>query len=563
MADIVKSRSQSHLRLLPDHLKPGQQDPFAPLMPSAPARPARADAAALDAALNEQGKFRPAPGGEVAARDAMDALTREMQAARSAAQARAGPRAASEVAAKAVVVGERRTHSRDALESAGLSLLRAISAPNLAQQVPEPAKAQEQQRQLEQEEEEDEEAAPAATPAEGVAADTDSEDDAAARRPARSPATQAVPLPRAAPPSAPPPSGRSPAARTTLFLSSSSGLRVVTSDGSFRDGLALPAAVPRQAVVTSLTLLTSPSTAVAALHIPFADGARTVVAAWRLGNTASGEEAPPLTPAWAMQLPPRLGRVHSMCPLSSSRAAAACSSGAVAVWNATQPADAECDIVCGEGEDDASPVYALAPLPGAEVAAGCLDGRIRVFNTWDGGLENMLRGHRLKVTALEALEGGAALVSGDEGGAVRVWDVQAGECVKRFDAHAGPVYSLLRLRWGDCSAAARTAAWRSGTSTRAPRRRRRACPAGQPLACWRWTSAPRAPCVRTARSVACLRTRWSCWDSWGRRTVGLQRVLRGPTLQTQAGRGGTARCPFACGSTCGASRAWAGGAERS
>lgn len=87
------------------------------------------------------------------------------------------------------------------------------------------------------------------------------------------------------------------------------------------------------------------------------------------------------------------------------------------------------------------------------VFAGCNDKQIQVWNLADmKQIGSPLEGHTGTVRVAEpydAAEGPALISTGDDG-TVRVWDLESGTEVRRFDEHTGPVYALaLDLRAGE------------------------------------------------------------------------------------------------------------------
>lgn len=165
----------------------------------------------------------------------------------------------------------------------------------------------------------------------------------------------------------------------------------------------------------------------------------TLMRAWPVSPQAQpqpGEGHPHLV----LTIPRNTGCVLAMATLDERRLVVACTAGCLLVWN-TLPAwpshggmpsggqQLAHDVLCTEAHI-VQPLHALAALPGAEVAAGGEDGVVRLWGTWDGGMEAELRGHSSCVTALEVLEGGAVLVSGDASAVLCVWDLMSGECMR-------------------------------------------------------------------------------------------------------------------------------------
>jgi WD40 repeat protein len=111
-----------------------------------------------------------------------------------------------------------------------------------------------------------------------------------------------------------------------------------------------------------------------------------------------------------------------------------------------------CDLVLRGASGE---VRALAALPSAELAAAGEDRVVRIYGTWDGALEHELHGHNASVGVLATLDGGVQLVSGDDGGALRIWHVEEGVCLATIKAaHApGRVVALCELGDGRLASA--------------------------------------------------------------------------------------------------------------
>jgi hypothetical protein len=178
------------------------------------------------------------------------------------------------------------------------------------------------------------------------------------------------------------------------------------------------------------------------------DDARGALRVWTLAPTAA-QHAATLLPggpgaAGGGDASTAVGAVHALAPLDVRRLAAGCADGGVALWNIP---GRSCDLVL-RGHEGA--VHALAPLPSAELATGGDDGVVRIFGTWDGVCEKELRGHTSPVRALAALDAGTVLASGSLDGCLRLWSVETGECMAALrDAHApAGVRALCELAGG-------------------------------------------------------------------------------------------------------------------
>ena len=413
------------------------------------------DAKALDAALTEQGKYRPtaevlaareaewqAMQGGSAAAAGMRRTLRGDGDANGALRGRAGgaqPEGSPSAAAIVPLGPVHRTAPPQAVESAGVSLVRALSAARIGGAGAASAAVSQSQ--------------------EGAAPDdTDAGHAAASAHP---PATDVAPVTEA-----PLLCGGVPEAGAVVVVACTSGGDMHFIDA--RDGatqrmvdIRIGEAQQLQAGLTfCVAALAAIGLVVTATDCVDATGAQaSLLRAWPLAagdgsGQQSGQQCIVLT------LPPQAGRVLALTSLDDRRLVAACSTGCLVVWT-TLPAWSAAavsllacthDVICSS-PDIRLPLTSLAPLPGAEVAAAGEDGVVRLWGTWDGGLEAELRGHSAAVTALEALEGGAVLVSADAGGSLRVWDLMTGECTRQLRS-ASEVTSLWAAPSGLLLAAA-------------------------------------------------------------------------------------------------------------
>jgi hypothetical protein len=392
------------------------------------------DAKALDVALTEQGKYRPtaevmaareaewqAMQGGSAAAAAMRRTLRGDGDANGAWRGRGGgvqPEGSPSAAVIVPLGPVHRTAPPQAVESAGVSLVRALSAARIGS-----AGA----------------AAAFSSPSPDGAAPDDMDVGHAAAA-AQPPAHVAA--------EAPLPCGGVPEAGAVVVVACTSGGDMHFIDA--RDGatqlvvdIRVGDAHEPQQLQAGLTFCVA---ALAALGLVVtstdcvdATGAQaSLLRAWPLAaGDGSGQQS--AQQCFVLTLPPQAGRVLALTSLDDRRLVAACSTGCLVVWttlpawNPTSGSLPPCphDVIC-TSPDITLPITSLAPLPGAEVAAAGEDGVVRLWGTWDGGLEAELRGHCTAVTALEALEGGAVLVSADAGGSLRVWDLMTGECTRQL-----------------------------------------------------------------------------------------------------------------------------------
>jgi hypothetical protein len=137
------------------------------------------------------------------------------------------------------------------------------------------------------------------------------------------------------------------------------------------------------------------------------------------------------------------GAVTAMAVLDARRLAVSTDAGNVAIWNVP---GRTCDLVLRGASGS---VRVLAALPSAELAAAGEDHIVRIYGTWDGALEHELHGHQAPVGALCPLEGGVQLVSGDDGGALRIWHVEEGECLATIKAAHSPGRCVALGELGD------------------------------------------------------------------------------------------------------------------
>ena len=91
-----------------------------------------------------------------------------------------------------------------------------------------------------------------------------------------------------------------------------------------------------------------------------------------------------------------------------------------------------------------SPVTSLACHPGGGfLAAGGLDGVVRVWDVQAGECLRVLSGHSGPVWSVAYDPGGGFLATaGGVDGVVRVWDVQTGECLRVLSGNSGEVWSV-------------------------------------------------------------------------------------------------------------------------
>ena len=436
------------------------------------------DAKALDAALTEQGKYRPT-AEVLAAREAEWNATQGGSAAAAAmrrslrglgdggpggldggARGRGGAAYPDGSPSSIVPLGPvHRTAPPQAVESAGVSLVRALSGARLGGAGTAAAAAAA--------------AAEAAVvpPASGSASPEDLDAGHAAAE-AQAPvgvvaSVAEPPLPCGGVPEAGPVVVVACTSRGDMHFidarDGSSQRRVDIRVGDAQDPQHLqPGLTFCLAALASLGLVV---TATDCVDVHGADAS--LLRAWPLRGDRDGQQAGHSV----LTLPPQAGRVLALTSLDDRRLVAACSTGCLIVWTtlpawspAAQPGACAHDVICCSPAAS-SPLHALAPLPGAEVAAAGEDGVVRLWGTWDGGLEAELRGHSAGVTALEALEGGAVLVSADAGGSLRVWDLMTGECTRALRvATPGEVTSLWAAPSGlllSASAHGTVALWRA------------------------------------------------------------------------------------------------------
>jgi WD40 repeat protein len=78
------------------------------------------------------------------------------------------------------------------------------------------------------------------------------------------------------------------------------------------------------------------------------------------------------------------------------------------------------------------------------VASCGLDQVVRIWSAVDGSQQQEFRGHQHDVYCLRFHPAGKYLVSGDDRGLIKQWDLQSGTCVREFEARV--LYSLSRLQ---------------------------------------------------------------------------------------------------------------------
>ena len=87
----------------------------------------------------------------------------------------------------------------------------------------------------------------------------------------------------------------------------------------------------------------------------------------------------------------------------------------------------------------------LAVSPDGELVASCgMDQNIRVWSSGDGSQQQELRGHEQDVYCIRFHPDGKCLLSGDDRGLIKQWDLSSGKCTREFDARV--LYSLSRLQ---------------------------------------------------------------------------------------------------------------------
>ena len=87
----------------------------------------------------------------------------------------------------------------------------------------------------------------------------------------------------------------------------------------------------------------------------------------------------------------------------------------------------------------------LAVSPNGELLASCgIDQKVRIWSTSDGKLQHEFAGHARDVHCVQFHPNGESLVSGDERGVVKQWDVASGKSVRDLDASV--LYALHRLQ---------------------------------------------------------------------------------------------------------------------
>jgi WD40 repeat protein len=87
----------------------------------------------------------------------------------------------------------------------------------------------------------------------------------------------------------------------------------------------------------------------------------------------------------------------------------------------------------------------LAVSPDGKWLASCgRDQVVRIWSTSDGSRLQELRGHNQDVYSLRFHPDGQSLVSGDDRGVIKLWDLQNSRCTREFGA--GVLHSLSRLQ---------------------------------------------------------------------------------------------------------------------
>lgn len=141
------------------------------------------------------------------------------------------------------------------------------------------------------------------------------------------------------------------------------------------------------------------------------------------------------------------GAVTALASLSSGRHLAVSVQGfvcSIVVWDmGVVPPVRHATIDCDSG------VRALTLLRDGRLVAGCVDGGVRLIEVGAGAgaVTATLEGHTHVVVALAVLPGGT-LASGSWDKTVRLWDMDAAECVATLAEHTGAVNALAVLSDG-------------------------------------------------------------------------------------------------------------------
>ena len=109
--------------------------------------------------------------------------------------------------------------------------------------------------------------------------------------------------------------------------------------------------------------------------------------------------------------------------------------------------DVETGNVIVELSGHREPVTTLDVLPDGRVIVGD-DDQLLIWNIETGQVEATLTGGEGAITSLIVAPGGERVVTGDEDGSMRIWDVRTGESRPLIDGHAARVTALVRRPGG-------------------------------------------------------------------------------------------------------------------